>query len=383
VAPLVTLACLAWAGWLALASEGGSEEVPSNAEPAGGTVPLARRFHLAHLTVLFFAAGAGSAAVRWWQSTGVELLLRLGLVLALGWVVGDLLPRVLAQLSPRIASLARQSATRSLMLFTPLYWTAAWADQRAHEASRDEAALPNEDQSGPGLFTLPDSNVSDVMTPRIDIVAVDRSHTFPEVLDTVRQSAYARLLVFDGTPDDVIGVIYAKDLLGVPSADSETDWESLMRPVAFVPEGKRLDQQLRDFQRGRQHIAVVVDEHGGTAGLVTLEDILEEIVGEIQDERDEDEVVEIQEVEPGTWLVEGGTPLVDLEAVLAEDLGREDVSTVGGLVMAEFGRVPSARESLQLGRVRLTVNRMEGRRVQRVLVHRLPESPDADGGDVA
>ena len=119
-------------------------------------------------------------------------------------------------------------------------------------------------------------------------------------------------------------------------------------------------------------MAVVVDEHGGTAGIITLEDILEEIVGEIQDEHDIDEVAEIQEVDASTWLVEGVTPLADLEALVGQDFGREDVSTVGGLVMAEFGRVPSVRESLLLAGYRLTVNHMVGRRVQRVLVHRLP-----------
>jgi CBS domain containing-hemolysin-like protein len=224
-----------------------------------------------------------------------------------------------------------------------------------------------------GLFALAETTVAKIMTPRIDIIAVDLAATGDDVVDTLRKSEYARLLVYDGTPDEVVGILYAKDVLSARShAGASIDWHDLIRPATFVPEGKRLDRQLQEFQQSHHHMAVIVDEHGGTAGIVTLEDILEEIVGEIQDEQDTDEVAEITEVDASTWLVEGVTPLADLEALVGQDFGREDVSTVGGLVMAEFGRVPSARESLHLAGCRLTVSQMVGRRVQRVLVHRLP-----------
>lgn len=230
-----------------------------------------------------------------------------------------------------------------------------------------------------GLFALAETTVAEIMTPRIDIVAVDTAASGDDVVDTLRNSEYARVLVYDGTPDSVVGILYAKDVLAKRSlAGSAFEWHDLTRPATFVPEGKQLDRQLQDFQQGHHHMAVVVDEHGGTAGIVTLEDIPEEIVGDIQDEHDTDEVAEITEVDATTWLVEGVTPLADLESLVGRDFGREDVSTVGGLVMAEFGRVPTARESLQLAGYRLTVNQMVGRRVQRVLVHRLPAG-DANG----
>ena len=154
------------------------------------------------------------------------------------------------------------------------------------------------------------------------------------------------------------------------TATTRDPWHALIRPAAFVPEGKTLDRQLRDFQRGPSHLAVVVDEFGGTAGIVTLEDILEQIVGEIQDERDTDEVAPIQEVAGDQLRVDGGVALSELEATLGHSFDREDVSAVGGLVLAEFGRVPRAGETIDLQGYRLLVEQVVRRRVRRVAVRR-------------
>ena len=209
------------------------------------------------------------------------------------------------------------------------------------------------------------------MTPRIDIVAVDTAAEREEVVKTLRSSEHARLLVYDGHPDAVVGVIYAKDILAVGPEDPRP-WHALIRPAAFVPEGKTLDRQVRDFQRGPSHIAVVVDEFGGTAGIVTLEDILEQIVGEIQDEYDTDEVAPIQAVSEDQWRVEGGVALSELEAALGHSFYRDDVSTVGGLVLAEFGRVPRSGESIDVEGFRLVVEHVVRRRVKRIGVYRTP-----------
>jgi CBS domain containing-hemolysin-like protein len=222
-----------------------------------------------------------------------------------------------------------------------------------------------------GVFALADTTVAEVMTPRIDIIAVDSSASREEVMAILRRSEHARLLVYDGHPDAVAGVIYAKDILA--GGDDGTPWNGVTRPAAFVPEGKTLDRQLRDFQRGPSHLAVVVDEFGGTAGIVTLEDILEQIVGEIQDEYDTDEVAPIQVVGPDLLRVEGGVALSELEGVLGHSFAREDVSTVGGLVLAEFGRVPRTGESIDLQGYRLSVDQVARRRVRRVGVQRIAE----------
>ena len=228
-----------------------------------------------------------------------------------------------------------------------------------------------------GVFSLAGTTVAEVMTPRIDIVAVDSSATREEVIGTLRRSEHARLLVYDGHPDAVAGVIYAKDILA-GSVDG-APWIAAIRPASFVPEGKTLDRQLRDFQRGPGHLAVVVDEFGGTAGIVTLEDILEQVVGEIRDEYDTDEVAPIAEAGEDQWRVQGGVPLTELEAVLGHRFEREDVSTVGGLVLAEFGRVPRQGEAIELDGFQIVADQVLRRRVRRVMVRRVQVTAPAEG----
>jgi len=222
-----------------------------------------------------------------------------------------------------------------------------------------------------GLFSLADMTVAEVMTPRIDIIAVDNGAGRDEVVATLRRSEHARILVYDEHPDSVVGVLYAKDMLpSLPAAGEAEEWHALIRPAAFVPEGKTLDRQLRDFQRGPSHLAVVVDEFGGTAGIITLEDILEEVVGEIKDEHDTDEAQPVVDDGEGHLSVEGGVPLSELEALLGHRFNREDVTTVGGLVLDAFGRVPRSGERTDVDGIDILVEQVARRRVRRVLVTR-------------
>jgi len=268
---------------------------------------------------------------------------------------------------------------RTLPAFGPLLRLVAWADARVQPAS---TATPSRHMDRGerdmllGVFSLADTTVSEVMTPRIDIISVDLAEEREEVVRVLRSSEHARLLVYDGHPDAVVGVLNAKDMLAGLTGD-ETSWRALVRPAAFVPEAKTLDRQLRDFQRGPGHLAVVVDEFGGTAGIVTLEDILEQIVGEIRDEYDTDEVAPIVEAGDDQWRVQGGVPLTELEAVLGHRFEREDVSTVGGLVLAEFGRVPRQGEAIELDGFQIVADQVIRRRVRRVLVRRVPVAAPA------
>jgi CBS domain containing-hemolysin-like protein len=218
-----------------------------------------------------------------------------------------------------------------------------------------------------GILGLAEMTVAEVMTPRLDIMAVDFSAAREQVIEMFRSAEHSRLLVVDGDPDSVTGVIYAKDLLpGLGPEAGPADWHPLIRPVGFVPEAKTLDRQLQDFQRSASHLVVVVDEFGGTSGIVTLEDVMEQIVGEIRDEYDTDEVAPVQRLPEGGWAVQGGVPLADLEAELGHNFAREDVSTVGGLVLTLFGRVPRPGETLELDGFRLTVDQVVRRRIRRV-----------------
>jgi CBS domain containing-hemolysin-like protein len=228
-----------------------------------------------------------------------------------------------------------------------------------------------------GVFELGDTQVQEIMVPRVDIVGIEKTTPWSEVLDRVRSSEHARFPVFDETIDNMIGVLYAKDLLPSVVADTEPDdWTMLVRHATFIPATKPIDQQLRDFKAQRTHIAVVVDEYGGTAGLVTIEDILEVIVGDIRDEYDVEEPSVEQENGDRFWVA-GDLTLADLSELLGADFQREDLTTVGGLVYEEFGRVPRAGEIRTLNGFKLVVERVRRRRVERVYFERLRREESA------
>jgi CBS domain containing-hemolysin-like protein len=389
LAPLVASALTLWAACLALGAESDADLPKAlggefSGEAGAGT--LSRNLHVAHLSLLVLAGAAAGGAVAWWARSPAGGAIRLLTAIALVWMLGDLLPRLLGAVAPELTRPARLTAAATLAPLRPLLRLAAWVDTRARArlpAGHGREAGPAERDMLLGVFSLADTTVAEVMTPRIDIVAVDSSADRDDVIRILQSSEHARLLVFDGHPDAVSGVIYAKDIL---AGEEEVRWHALIRPAAFVPEGKTLDRQLRDFQRGPSHLAVVVDEFGGTAGLVTLEDILEQIVGEIQDERDTDEVAPIQVLGPDHLRVDGGVALSELEAQLGHTFAREDVSTVGGLVLAEFGRVPRSGEAMDLQGYRLLVEQVVRRRVRRVAIQRLAVvapvgAPDRNGGE--
>lgn len=361
-----------WAALIALAGEDHGEVRSAVLQRHdGATLPPERILHVMHLATLILAAALAGAGTGWWAFPPLIGLVRVLLVALLVWSVGDLVPRLLAVLAPELVPHSRRVALAAAPLYAPLLWMVRRFDPPlpASEGSTAERVASSHEMVR-GIFSLNAMTVSEVMTPRIDIVSVPVSATEEEVVHTLRNSEHARLLVDDGGPDSVVGVIYAKDVLPRVNApvSSLPEWQHLIRPAAFVPEAKTLSRQLRDFQRGPGHIAVVVDEYGGTAGLVTLEDILEQIVGEIQDEYDVDEVQPLTLHPDGHYTVQGGVALVDLEQELERDFEREDVDTVGGLVLAELGRVPRTGESFELAGWRFIVELVIRRRVRRVSV---------------
>lgn len=236
------------------------------------------------------------------------------------------------------------------------------------EVPPDEQALLN------GVFRLAQTEVHEIMVPRIDLVAVETTDTWREVVDRVRASEHSRLPAYAATIDNVVGVLYAKDLLPsvLAGAEPAEGWASLIRPAVFIPRSKPADRQLRDFQATRNHFAVVVDEYGGTAGIITIEDVLEEIVGDIRDEYDVEEAP-VEHVDDRRIRVSARLTLTELSELLHSDFEREDISTVGGLVYEQFGRAPKQGEAFQFGGYRVTVERVERRRVQRVLFERLEQ----------
>jgi CBS domain containing-hemolysin-like protein len=212
-----------------------------------------------------------------------------------------------------------------------------------------------------------DTVVREVMTPRTLVQGIPLNATFKEAWSAFRTSRHSRMPLYDGTIDQIVGILILKDLMQV-GRDTTVDLPRLAKPPCFVPESKNILQLLREMQRNRQQLAVVVDEFGSVSGIVSLEDLLEEVFGEIHDEHEFQ--AEITEVSPGEFLVSGQVHVDDLEERTGLVYERDGFDTLGGLIMARLGRIPVAHEVVEVEGARLTVQKMEGRRIIQVLVQR-------------
>jgi magnesium and cobalt exporter, CNNM family len=251
----------------------------------------------------------------------------------------------------------------------------------AEVASDEEQIEEEEKELIHSIFEFGDTVVREVMTPQPDVVAVDESGTLDEVLDLVIRHGYSRIPVYRGSPDEVVGIVYAKDVLRELHAgrDGQRTLRDLARRAYFVPESKKVADLLRDMQKEKVHVAIVVDEFGSVAGIVTLEDLLEEIVGEIADEYDREE----PQVEPagdGRFRVNARLPVDELNELLDTELPNEEWDTVGGLMMGILGRLPTQGERVEFEGLRFTAERVQGRRIGKVLIERIPGSPGAGEG---
>jgi CBS domain containing-hemolysin-like protein len=232
------------------------------------------------------------------------------------------------------------------------------------------------------VFELGDTIVREVMVPRTDILTIERGKTVRQALNLALRSGFSRIPVVGDNADDVLGVAYLKDLVRKERQDDggAARVEEAMREPVFVPESKPVDELLREMQAALGHIAIVVDEYGGTAGLVTIEDVLEEIVGEIQDEYDREAPPPVEDLGDGTCRVTARLTVEDLEQLYAVELPHEDVETVGGLLAQALGRVPIPGATAELGGLVLVAESAKGRRnrIGTVLVRRQPDHPDDD-----
>ena len=223
-----------------------------------------------------------------------------------------------------------------------------------------------------GIVNLVNTEVEEIMRPRIDIMALDMSVDYDEVKREIIDSGYSRIPVYDEDLDDIKGALYVKDLLPYINRGKDFEWQKLLRKIYFVPKHKKIDDLLRDFQENKIHIAIVVDEYGATQGLVSLEDILEEVVGEITDESDSEETF-YHRINANTYLFDGKTHIVDFERVLdMDDDALADVQgraeTLAGLMLELKRDLLRKGDTVETHGVRLTVEKMEGRRVDKVKV---------------
>ena len=219
-----------------------------------------------------------------------------------------------------------------------------------------------------GVFETRDLQARDIMVPRAQMVCIEREWPLEKILAAVIESGHSRYPVIGDTRDEIVGVLLAKDLLKFTTAAATFDLGRVMRPPVFVPESKRVNVLLKDFKRKHQHMAMVADEYGGISGVVTIEDILETIVGEIDDEHDEAEGAHIVKQDERRYLVNALTPIAEFNDQFESTFSDEEFDTIGGLVVQEFGHLPRRGESIKLGNFQFSVQRADSRRVQQLQV---------------
>lgn len=223
-----------------------------------------------------------------------------------------------------------------------------------------------------GALQVAEMQVRDIMIPRAQVVSIEVSERLEEFLPKVIESAHSRFPVID-SPDEVIGILLAKDLLPLLLAGSNVTQFAIkehLRPPVFVPESKRLNVLLREFRANRNHMAVVIDEYGGMAGVVTIEDVLEQIVGEIEDEHDIDDENFIKQYDQHTFVVKAITPIDDFNVRFATSFDEDEFDTIGGIVVQAFGRLPKRNESITIDELTFKVLNADHRRVRLLRVHR-------------
>jgi magnesium and cobalt transporter len=243
------------------------------------------------------------------------------------------------------------------------------------EASRGRVFDEEERAMLEGVLDVSEMQVRDIMIPRSQMIVLERSATPRELLEVILASGHSRFPVIGEDRDEVVGILLAKDLLRyfAENEDQRFDIREVLRPVVYIPESKRLNVLLREFRVSRNHMAIVVDEYGGVSGLLTIEDVLEQIVGDIGDEHDPDEVPDFRKDDKGLYTVRALARIEDFNEEFGTELDDEEFDTIGGLVMHELARLPRRGDKVKMGDIVFTVLKADRRRIYSVQA-RLPET---------
>lgn len=347
----------------------------------------------------FFFTDVFHFASVFWQ--GFVLTLFLSVLILL---FGEIMPKMFSTRHPlsfcRHAASGLDACRAAFYPFSSvLMRVMAWMDKsvarkRAHAISVDELShaleltdkneLSEESHILEGIIRFGEETAKEIMTSRLDVVDLEYHTPFKEVLQCVVENVYSRIPVYSETRDNIKGILYIKDLLPYLTRGDDFNWQTLIRPAYFVPETKMIDELLRDFQANKIHIAIVVDEYGGTSGIVTMEDIIEEIVGEIHDEYDEEERTYTR-LNEHTWIFEAKTQLIDFYKItkVDEDVFDEvagDADTLAGLLLELKGEFPALHEKVSYGRYEFEILERDNRRILKVkfTVHDPSEASKAE-----
>ena len=349
------------------------------------------RFLIAGLSLLLFVPWAGTSYLLPY-SLGVLLLASL-VTFFLEWLIETAVSHHPEIWAMRLSSYARVLyLVMSPLLALPfLFISPSETNQEGGvtetelislvEAGQEEGLLEQEEQKMiVSIFRLGDTLVREIMIPRIDILALDVNTPIEQTMDALQQSGHSRVPVFRDSVDNILGLLYAKDLLGIwREGKREVSLSDHLRQAYFVPEAKKVDELLAELQAKRIHMAIVVDEYGGVAGLVTLEDIVEEIVGEIRDEYDQAEELVYQAINDDEYLFQGRIDLDDFNDIMGTQLPNSEADTLSGLIYSRIGRAPTAGDNVQIEGLQLTVEQVSGQRIRKVRAQRLTSI--SDNGD--
>lgn len=328
------------------------------------------------------------------ENETIRFILEVFLITAVILLIGEVIPKVYA--TKNGIAIAKLMA-RPLYVFSilpPFSWLKSfmangtnlinkYVKKRSVKISSDELeqalALTKEDDTSEeeqkilqGIIKFGNTDVKQIMRSRMEVEAFEESSSFTEILNFILDAGYSRIPIYKNTFDNVVGILYIKDLLPYINEDDRFSWKELIRKPFFVPENKKIDDLLKEFQTKKMHLAVVVDEYGGANGIITLEDVLEEIIGDITDEFDEEDVV-VKRINEHEFLFEGRTSLIDFYKVLEID-GKEfesmkgDSDSLGGFMIENAGRILRNKESIKVDNIKLIVESSDKRRIKSIKV---------------
>ncbi|MBN2743556.1 MAG: gliding motility-associated protein GldE [Marinilabiliaceae bacterium] len=351
--------------------------------------------------VVILAAFVSGSVIDFGQANTLRFVFETILITSGLLFFGEILPKVYATRHPRsFAAFMAFPLLAINKIFHPIsYLLIASTNivnqrltRKAKSLSMDELSqaleltaneLTDEKEILEGIVKFGNIDVQEIMTPRVDVIDINIESDFKKVQAVIVESGYSRIPVYEDTPDNVKGILYVKDLLLHLDQDASFEWQKVIRPPYYVPETKKINDLLSEFKKRKIHMAVVVDEYGGTAGIVTLEDILEEIVGDISDEMDEDETPYVQ-MPDGSLIFEGKTLLNDFHKVTDTDESefepvRGDAETLAGLLLEIKGEIPKKNETIEFNNCTFTVVAADNRRIKKVkFMQHKPIQPTAN-----
>jgi CBS domain containing-hemolysin-like protein len=315
-------------------------------------------------------------------------------------VFGETLPKNIGSSNAiKISLLFYYPVKFTITLFTPIVWllnaivlgfsklfhletktnsiiTSQMELETVIDISQEEGIIEKEERSLiKSIFEFSDTKVYEIMVQRVDVVSVDILDGIDEVLKVIGETGYSRIPVYEENEDNILGIVYTKDIFQALTVNPDyhsIKLNKIIRKADFVPESKKVDELFREMRENKQHMVLAVDEYGGISGLVTLEDILEELVGEIQDEYDTEEPY-FRQKEDGSFEIAGNYPIDDLNELLSIEIPTEEVDTISGFLLSELGHIPVVSEKVEFGNYLFTIDQIKGRRILKVLVKKLKE----------